>query len=80
MKGLKVMIVFTIVFAVCFMSGLTFAEEKKCINYLAAADGNPKKAVFVDKNGKVGIGTEKPGLKLVVQHNFNGPAGLFIKT
>ena len=78
MKGLKVMIVFTIVLAVCFMSGLTFAQEKKCINYLDAEDCNPKKVVFVDKDGKVGIGTDKPGLKLDVQDNFNGPAGLFI--
>ncbi|NIM16426.1 MAG: hypothetical protein GTO45_30915 [Candidatus Aminicenantes bacterium] len=44
MRGLKVMIVFTIVLAVCFMSDLTFADQKECINYLDAADREEKGA------------------------------------
>lgn len=69
MKNLRVLIVFTVVLASCFIIDLSFAdktstdkestsknEKAPCINYLSAKDCKPRRAVFVDRDGNVGIG------------------------
>ncbi len=40
--------------------------EMHALNSLAAADGSPAQAVYVDSNGRVGIGTMSPSKKLHV--------------
>jgi len=40
--------------------------EMHALNSLAAADGSPAQAVYVDNSGRVGIGTTSPGKKLHV--------------
>jgi hypothetical protein len=44
------------------------------LNYLDAADGSPAQAVYVDNDGKVGIGTTSPGAKLDVHVSSGGAA------
>lgn len=43
-------------------------------NSLDAADGDPTDVVFVDDNGKVGIGTTSPNEQLEITGNFRIPA------
>jgi len=43
--------------------------EMHALNSLAAADGSPAQAVYVDSSGRVGIGTTSPGRKLHVAGN-----------
>jgi len=43
--------------------------EMHALNSLAAADGSPPQAVFVDNSGRVGIGTTSPSRKLHVAGN-----------
>lgn len=44
----------------------TLTEAQGPNNFLDAADGNPQKAVYVDDNGKVGIGTRSPMANLEI--------------
>jgi hypothetical protein len=44
--------------------------------YLNAADGSPAKALYVDNDGKVGIGTTSPGAMLDVRVTSGGAAAI----
>ncbi len=51
-----------------------------CSNYLSAEDCIPQKAIFVDKDGKVGIGTTQPSHKLEVRGSVAIKQKLGIRT
>ena len=45
---------------------------------LDAADGDPKDAIFVDTDGNVGIGTNKPEAALAISRTMEGAATLLL--
>ncbi|MGE3180601.1 MAG: hypothetical protein AB7N71_03155, partial [Phycisphaerae bacterium] len=51
-----------------------YALKSQAAFALDAADGNPARAVFVDNDGKVGIGTQAPGGKLTIQGSPGVPS------